>query len=83
MVSDKEAKTIRAWLDKKGMTFMVGSDDATELTNAQILEQIKMYIAAVRMADAFGCDAIGIQYQLGLKDMTAASDLAEGLFLRH
>jgi hypothetical protein len=80
LVSDKEAGSIRAWLDEKGMTFIVGTDEATELTNAQILEQIKMYIAAVRMADAFGCDAIGIQYQLGLKDMTAASDLAEGLF---
>jgi hypothetical protein len=79
LVSDQEAHRIRAWLDEKGMTFVVGSDEATELTNAQILEQIKMYIAAVRMADAFGCDAIGIQYQLGLKDMTAASDLAEGL----
>jgi L-fucose isomerase, C-terminal domain len=79
LVSDKEANNIRTWLEEKGMTFVVGSDEATELTNAQILEQIKMYIAAVRIADAFGCDAIGIQYQLGLKDMTAASDLAEGL----
>jgi hypothetical protein len=32
------------------------------------------------MADFFGCDLIGIQYQQGLKDMTPASDLAEGLF---
>src|SRR5215217_9026211 len=79
LVSDAEAQDIRTWLGEKGMTFLVGSDEATELTNNQILEQIKMYIAAVRMADAFGCDAIGIQYQLGLKDMTAASDLAEGL----
>ena len=79
LVSDEEAGTARTWLDKKGMTFHTGSDDATELTEAQILEQLKMYIAAMRMADAFGCDAIGIQYQLGLKDMTAASDLAEGL----
>jgi hypothetical protein len=79
LVSDQEAHSIRSWLDEKGMTFAVGMDEATELTNAQILEQIKMYIAALRMADAFGCDAIGIQYQLGLKDMTAASDLAEGL----
>lgn len=79
LVSDKEAHSIRTWLDAKGMTFVVGRDETTELTNAQILEQSKMYIAAVRMADAFGCDAIGIQYQLGLKDMTAASDLAEGL----
>jgi L-fucose isomerase-like protein len=37
-----------------------------------------MYIAAVRIADDFGCDAIGIQYQQGLKDLIPASDLAEG-----
>jgi hypothetical protein len=79
LVSDAEAHRIRTWLDEKGMTFVVGADEATELTNNQILEQIKMYIAAVRLADTFACDAIGIQYQLGLKDMTAASDLAEGL----
>jgi hypothetical protein len=38
-----------------------------------------MYIAALRIADDFGCDVIGIQYQQGLKDLAAASDLAEGL----
>ena len=38
-----------------------------------------MYIAAVRIADEFGCDAIGIQYQQGLKDIAPASDLVEGL----
>jgi len=38
-----------------------------------------MYIAAVRLADEFGCAAIGIQYQQGLKDLAPASDLAEGL----
>jgi hypothetical protein len=62
------------------MKFVTGTDEATELTDTQILEQMKMYIAAMRMADSFGCDAIGIQYQQGLKDMTPASDLAEGLF---
>ncbi len=29
--------------------------------------------------EGFGCDAIGIQYQQGLKDMVPASDLAEGM----
>jgi hypothetical protein len=38
-----------------------------------------MYIAAVRIASEFGCDAIGIQYQQGLKDMAPASDLVEGM----
>ena len=38
-----------------------------------------MYIAAARIADDFGCDMIGIQYQQGLKDLMPASDLAEGM----
>jgi hypothetical protein len=79
-VSADEAQEARAWLDARGVTFVTGTDEATELTGAQIHEQLKMYIAAMRMADSFGCDAIGIQYQQGLKDMTPASDLAEGLF---
>ncbi len=78
-VSDDEAQQVRNWLDARGMTFVIGTDEATELTNAQILQQCKMYIAAVRLADEFGCVAIGIQYQQGLKDMTPASDLVEGL----
>jgi hypothetical protein len=38
-----------------------------------------MYVAAVRIADEFGCATIGIQYQQGLKDVMPASDLVEGL----
>ncbi len=78
-VSDKDAAKVRAWLDDQGVTFVTGPDDATDLTDAQILEQCKMYIAALRIADDFGCDLIGIQYQQGLKDMAPASDLVEGL----
>ena len=44
-----------------------------------MLQQCKMYIAAVRIADEFGCAAIGIQYQQGLKDLAPASDLVEGM----
>jgi len=78
-VSDEDAAAVRRWLEERGMTFDLGHDEATELTAAQVHEQCKMYVAAVRMADAFGCDAIGIQYQQGLKDMVPASDLVEGL----
>jgi hypothetical protein len=79
-VTAEEARACRQWLDDAGMTFDLGSDPTTELTDDQITEQLKMYVAAMRMADFFGCDAIGIQYQQGLKDMAPASDLAEGLF---
>ncbi len=78
-VSDAEAGTVRAWLDTSGMTFATGPNEETDLTDAQILGQCKMYIAALRIADEFGCDAIGIQYQQGLKDLVPASDLVEGL----
>lgn len=78
-VPDAEAQEIRSWLDAKGMRFLTGTDGATELTDAQILDQCRMYIAALRIADDFGCDTIGIQYQQGLKDLAPASDLVEGL----
>ena len=78
-VTDDEADAVRRWLDERGFTFHFGTDDATELTPAQVHEQFKMYIAALRISDDYGVDAVGIQYQQGLKDMTVASDLAEGL----
>jgi hypothetical protein len=79
LVTDDEAMQARSWLEKRGMTFVTGKDEATDLTDCQVIEQLKMYIAAVRIANIFGCDVIGIQYQQGLKDMAPASDLAEGL----
>lgn len=78
-VGDDEADAVGAWLVERGMTFKLGSDEATELTEAQLRWQYKMYIAALRIADDFGLDAVGIQYQQGLKDLVPASDLAEGL----
>lgn len=78
-VSAEEAQAIRSWLDASGLTFVTGPNEATDLTDAQILEQCKMYVAALRIASGFGCDAIGIQYQQGLKDSVPASDLIEGL----
>jgi hypothetical protein len=78
-VDDQEADAVGAWLEAAGMTFRLGTDEATELTPAQLRWQYKMYIAALRIADDFGLDAVGIQYQQGLKDLSPASDLAEGL----
>ncbi|HBY63048.1 MAG TPA: fucose isomerase [Solibacterales bacterium] len=76
---DQEALAVRTWLGERGVTFATGSIEESELTESQLLDQCKMYIAALRIADDFGCDTIGIQYQQGLKDLAPASDLAEGL----
>ena len=78
-VGDDEARGVLDWLLKKGMKFHWGAREESDLTETQTLQQCKMYIAAVRIAAEFGCAAIGIQYQQGLKDLAPASDLVEGL----
>jgi len=78
-VSDQEALEVRQWMEKKGMTFVTEPDSIESLSDEQVLTQCKMYIAALRIADDFGCDFIGIQYQQGLKDLLPATDLVEGM----
>ncbi len=78
-VSDADARGVYEWLVGKGMKFRLGTNPDTDLTEDQVLSQCKMYVAACRLADEFGCEAIGIQYQQGLKDLLPASDLAEGI----
>ena len=78
-VEDFEARAVYDWLLARGMSFHLGANPANELTLEQVLIQCAMYIAAVRLADAFDCDAIGIQYQQGLKDLLPATDLVEGM----
>jgi len=78
-VSDEDARAAYGWLLRRGMRFELGKSEARDLTEKQVRTQCKMYIAATRLADEFGCACIGIQYQQGLKDVLPASDLAEGL----
>ncbi len=78
-VSAQEAQTVYDWCRGKGIRFEFGPNEETDLTERQVLEQCRMYVAAVRIAAEFGCSAIGIQYQQGLKDLVPASDLVEGL----
>jgi L-fucose isomerase, C-terminal domain len=77
-VSDDEAREVRRWMEDRGMKFQTGPSEQSDLTDNQIHQQCKMYIAAMRIADDFGCHTIGIQYQQGLKDLLPASDLVEG-----
>jgi hypothetical protein len=77
-VSDDDARRVYQWYLDKGMAFKLGSNEETDLTERQVLMQCKTYVAAMRIADEFGCSAVGIQYQQGLKDLLPASDLVEG-----
>ncbi len=66
-------------LAKKGVKFVFGEREENDLTLSQVLWQCKMSIASLRLADAFGCATIGIQYQQALKDLMPAIDWMEGL----
>lgn len=78
-VPESEAAAVLQWLRERGMRFRLGDDEESELTTAQLMSQARMYISILRIADDFGLDVVGIQYQQGLKDICPASDLAEGL----
>lgn len=78
-VSDAEGRAVLEWLKAKGMKFTFGPNPDSDLTEEQVLWQCKTYVAALRIADEFGCESIGIQYQQGLKDLLPASDLVEGI----
>jgi hypothetical protein len=77
-VGDEEARKVYDWYLSHGMQFRFGPNEESDLTENQVIDQCRMYIAAMRIADEFGCATIGIQYQQGLKDLLPASDLVEG-----
>jgi hypothetical protein len=77
-VAETDARRVFQWYRDHGFTFHFGPNEPEDLTEAQVLQQCRMYVAAMRLADDFGCDLIGIQYQQGLKDLLPASDLVEG-----
>ena len=54
-VSDDDAKTAYQWLVERGVKFNFGPTEEEDLTESQVLLQLKTYIAAVRIADDFGC----------------------------
>ncbi len=67
-----------AWYEARGMRFVFGSDEASELTRRQVLEQCAMLIAMGRYVSRYGLTAVGVQYQQGLARCCASSDFAEG-----
>jgi L-fucose isomerase-like protein len=79
LVDEDEAQKHLNWLVKKGATFKWGYDGSTGLVHEQVISQMKMYSAAMRIYKRYGLSAIGIPYQYGLVRCCPASDLVEGM----
>ena len=87
-VKDNVALAHFEWLQKSGANFYFGTDDGTELTTGQVIQQMKMYQAMVAMVGHYGLDGIGIPCQKGMvglgldaetPEICVASDLVEGV----
>ena len=78
-VSDTEAIEVRLWLERRGVRFVTGPCEESDLTDGQITQQCRMYIAAVRLCAANAWDAFGIHYDGWLKHAMPAPDLGEGM----
>ncbi|HPO12268.1 MAG TPA: fucose isomerase [Candidatus Hydrogenedentes bacterium] len=79
LVSDQEAQKHLNWLVKKGANFHWGTDMYNDLVHGQVISQMKMYSAALRIYQRYGLSSVGIPYQLGLMRCVPASDLVEGM----
>ncbi len=79
LIDDQEAQNLLNWLVEKGVWFDWGTDQYEHLVHGQVLGQMKMYAAAVRMYQRYGLSALGIPYQVGLVRSVPASDLPEGM----
>ena len=77
-VTDEEAARCAPWLERKGMRFRPAPIPKPNSPTPRSSSSARCTSRPLRIADDFGCDAIGIQYQQGLKDLCAASDLVEG-----
>jgi imidazolonepropionase-like amidohydrolase len=75
-VTDAEAQQALKWYHEKGLQFRWGKDEETELTERQTLQQCKMYVAAMRIADEFGYELVidhGTEAYLLADQIAAAS----------
>jgi L-fucose isomerase-like protein len=79
LIGDAEAQGYLDWLIDQGIWFDWGTNQFEDLVHGQVLAQMKMYAAAIRIYERYGLAAIGIPYQVGLVRSVPASDLAEGM----
>ncbi|HEX2675122.1 MAG TPA: hypothetical protein VHM19_00745, partial [Polyangiales bacterium] len=79
-IADKRIDDAFAFTKSKGVTFHWGEPEAEDFSERDSREQLRDYLAVLDMVGEFKADCIGWQYQLGLINLRAPSDFAEGLF---
>lgn len=78
-IADKRIDDAFNFVKAKGVTFHWGEANAEDFSERDTREQLRDYLAVLDLYDEFKADCIGWQYQLGLINLRAPSDFAEGL----
>jgi L-fucose isomerase-like protein len=78
-ISDKRIDDAFNFVKSKGVTFHWGEANAEDFGERDTREQLRDYLSVLDLKEEFKADCIGWQYQLGLINLRAPSDFAEGL----
>ena len=82
-VSDARVDDAFRFVQDRGVTFHWREADAEDFTPESSREQVREYLAVLDLLAEFRADCLGWQYQLGLLNLLAPSDFAEGLLNSH
>lgn len=77
-VTEAEAREVFEWYRQRGLRFRFGPDEAAGLTEAQVLRQGRMYVAAIRLAEEVGCAAVGLAEGPAWRELAPSGALVEG-----
>ena len=78
-ITDERIDDAFSFVKAKGVTFHWGEANAEDFTERDTREQLRDYLSVLDLYEEFKADCIGWQYQLGLINLRAPSDFAEGL----
>ena len=78
-VREEEAQAAFDWCLQSALRFRFGPNEATALTEAEVLAQCRLYVAAVRLADEHGGAASGLPPGLEATGQVVTSALTEGM----
>jgi L-fucose isomerase-like protein len=79
-IAESRIDAALAFVKAKGVTFHWGEPGVEDFGERDTREQLRDYLAVLDLCAEFKADCIGWQYQLGLINLRAPSDFAEGLF---
>jgi L-fucose isomerase-like protein len=78
-IEDRRIDAALAFVKDEGVTFHWGEPGVEDFGERDTREQLRDYLSVIDLVEEFKADCIGWQYQLGLINLRAPSDFAEGL----